>query len=95
MLLYTRQVKATSESSSNCVGCEKSWTEVQADIFSFECEDEGTRCADGSAEAARFGVGGKGTGGLCQWFNWGGTMRDKMGEAIIEKLERAHLSQGV
>ena len=44
--LITRQVKATRHlicnSSSNWVdfvksGCEKSWAEVQADSFSFEC----------------------------------------------------------
>ena len=29
------------------------------------CEDGGTRGRDGTAEAARFGVGGKGIGGLC------------------------------
>ena len=28
------------------------------------CEDEGTRGRDGTAEATRFGVGGKGIGGL-------------------------------
>ena len=35
------------------------------------CEDEGTRGGVGTAEAARCGNGGKGTGGLCQWFQWG------------------------
>ena len=49
-------------------GCEKSWAEVQADSFSFECrrmyEDEGTRGGVGRAEAARCGNGGKGTGGV-------------------------------
>ena len=35
------------------------------------CEDEGTRGGVGTAEAARCGNGGKGTGGLCQWFRWG------------------------
>ena len=34
-------------------------------------EDEGTRGGDGSAEAARFGVDGKGRGGLSQQFQWG------------------------
>ena len=33
------------------------------------CEDEGTRGGDGTAEAVR-GIGGKGRGGLCQWFRW-------------------------
>ena len=43
------------------------------------CEDEGTRGGDGSAEAARFGVVGKGRGVLCQWFRWGGgTVDDKL-----------------
>ena len=32
------------------------------------CEDEGTRCGDGTAEAARCFTGGKGRGGLCLWF---------------------------
>ena len=45
------------------------------DSFSFECRGyakiEGTRGGDGSAEAARCGIGGKGRGGLCQWFRWG------------------------
>ena len=36
------------------------------------CEDEGNRGGDGTAEAARCGIGGKGTGGLCQWSKWGG-----------------------
>ena len=44
------------------------------------CEDEGTRGGVGTAEAARCGNGGKGTGGLCQWFQWGGTADDKVGE---------------
>ena len=74
-----RQLKATRHlicgSCSNWVdfvksGCEKSWAEVQADSFSFECrgctkmkelEVEFLR-----AEAARCGNSGKGTGGLCQ-----------------------------
>ena len=32
------------------------------------CEDEGTRGGDETAEAARCGNSGKGTGELCQWF---------------------------
>ena len=32
----------------------------------------GTRRGDGMTEAARCGIGGKGRGGLCQWFQWGG-----------------------
>ena len=47
------------------------------------CEDEGTRGGDGTAEAARCGIGGKGRGGLCQWFRWGG-VNDKVGEALEE-----------
>ena len=43
------------------------------------CEDEGIRGGVGTAEAARCGNGGKGTGGLCQWFRWG-TVDDKVGE---------------
>ena len=42
-------------------------------------EDEGTRGGVGTAEAARCGNGGKGAGGLCQWFRWG-TVDDKVGE---------------
>ena len=33
--------------------------------------DEETRGGDGTAEVARFGIGGKGRGGLYQWFRWG------------------------
>ena len=33
-------------------------------------EDEGTRGGDGTAEAARCGIGRKGRGRLCQWFRW-------------------------
>ena len=36
------------------------------------CEDERTRGVDGLAEAARFSIGGRGRGGLCQWFWLGG-----------------------
>ena len=73
-----RQLKATRHlicgSCSNWVdfvksGCEKSWAEVQADSFSFECRGC-TKMKElggvGRAEAARCGNGGKGTGGLCQ-----------------------------
>ena len=35
------------------------------------CEDEGTRGGVGTAQTARCGNDGKGTGGLCQWFRWG------------------------
>ena len=42
------------------------------------CEDEGTRGGVGTAETVR-GSGGKGRGGLCQWFRWG-TVDDKVGE---------------
>ena len=31
------------------------------------CEDEGTRGGDGTAEVLKMG-----SGGLCQWFQWGG-----------------------
>ena len=55
------------------------------------CEDEGTRSGDASAEAARCGIGGKGRGGLCQWFRWG-TVDDKMGEGD-EKDDRESSSQ--
>ena len=47
-------------------------------------EDEGTRGGDRTAETARCGIGGKGRGGLCQWFRWGtvkvgeGDERDKV-----------------
>ena len=43
------------------------------------CKDEGTRGGFGTAKAARCGSGGKGVGGLCQWFQWG-TVDDKVGE---------------
>ena len=36
------------------------------------CEDKRARGGDGSAKAARFGVGEKGIGGLCQFFSVGG-----------------------
>ena len=35
------------------------------------CEDDWTRGGNGTAEVARFGIGGKGRGGLCQRFRWG------------------------
>ena len=53
------------------------------------CEDEGTRGGNGTTEATRCGIGGKGTGGLCQW-----TVYDKVGEAMREILGKAHLSLG-
>ena len=34
------------------------------------CEHEGTRGGDETAEVARCGTGGKGRGGLSQWFRW-------------------------
>ena len=42
-------------------------------------DDEGTGSGVRTAEAARCGSGGKGAGGLCQWFWWGGRV-DKVGE---------------
>ena len=44
--------------------------EVQMGCFSFECR---------VCEAVRCSIGGKGRGGLCQWFRWG-TVDDKVGE---------------
>ena len=45
------------------------------------CENEHTRGGVGTAEAAHCSNGGKGTGGLCQWFRWGGgTVDNKVGE---------------
>ena len=45
------------------------------------CEDEGTRGGVGIAEAARCGIGGKGRGGLWEWFQWvgGRTVTNKVG----------------
>ena len=48
-------------------------------VLVFSVVDVGTRGGVGTAEAARCGNGGKGTGGLCQWFRWG-TVDDKEGE---------------
>ena len=73
-----RQVKATRHlicsSCSNWVdfvksGCEKSWAEVQADSFSFECRGC-TRMKELEVELEHYrcGSGGNGAGGLCQWF---------------------------
>ena len=56
-------------------------------------EDEGTRGGVGTAEAARCGNGGKGTGGLCLWFRRG-TVDDKVGEDSERERERAHISLG-
>ena len=47
------------------------------------CEDEGTRGRVRTAEAARCGNGGTGTGRLCQWFG-GGAVDDK----VVEDDER-------
>ena len=54
-------------------GCEKSWAEVQADSFSFECK--GCEKMKGlevglDRQAVRFAICGKGRCGLCQWFGW-------------------------
>ena len=64
-------------------GCEKSWAEVQTDSFSFEWRgctsmkelQGGVR----TAEAARCCSGGKGAGGLHQWF-WWEAVDDKVGK---------------
>ena len=45
--------------------------------FRLECRGGGV----GTAEAARCGNGGKGTGGLCQWFQWGAA-DDKVGKTM-------------
>ena len=54
------------------------------------CEDEGTRGGDGTAEAARCGIDGKGRCGLCQWLQrgewmitWGEVMRKMLGKAHV------------
>ena len=74
-----RQLKATRHlicgSCSNWVdfvksGCDKSWAEVQADSFSFECRGC-TKMKELEVELeelgpSRCGNGGKGTGWLCQ-----------------------------
>ena len=58
-------------------------------------QDEGTRGGVGTAEAARCSNGGKGAGGLCQWFQWGGgKYMTKWGKTTIQMLRRAHLSLG-
>ena len=62
-------------------GCEKSWADFQADNFSFECRGCTKMKGDGSAEATNFDGSGKGSGGLCQYFQWG-RVGDKVGEAI-------------
>ena len=72
-------------------GCEKSWTEVQADSFSFECRGctkmkEGTRCGVERAEAARCGNGGKGTGG-CASSSGGRIVYDKVGKDTRDARE--------
>ena len=55
-------------------------------------EYEGTT---GGAKAAGCGNGGKGTGGLCMWFRWGGgAVDDKVGKTTREMLGRAHLNLG-
>ena len=58
------------------------------------CEDEGTRGGVGTAEAARCGSDGKGTGGLCQWFTVRGTVDDKVGKTMRNMPGRVHLSLG-
>ena len=62
-------------------------------------EDEGIRGGVGTAKAARCGNGGKGAGGLCLWFRWGGTVDDKVGEDVerdarasfVEKIQLASI----
>ena len=41
---------------------------------------------DGTAEAARCGIGGKGRGGLRRWFRWWGQCIIKWGKAMREML---------
>ena len=50
------------------------------------CEAEGTRGGVGPAEDAGCGNGGKGTGGLCQWFRWGKVDKIKWGETLRQML---------
>ena len=77
-------------------GCEKSWAEVQADIFSFECrgcmrmkelevELEQLRLLV-VAVVGREQVGCAIGSGGGQWIKWGKTTREMLG--------RAHLSLG-
>ena len=78
-------------------GCEKSWAEVQADSFSFECRGcakmKGIEVEIERLRQLIAGIGGKGRGGLCQWFRWGGGQwMIKCGEAMRGMLGRAHLS---
>ena len=103
-----RQVKATRHlicsSCGNWVdvvksGCEKSWTEVQADSFSVECRGC-TRMKELEVELEKLRVlvvavvgreqvgcaSGSGGEGGQQMIKWGKTTR--------EMLERAHLSLG-
>ena len=58
------------------------------------CEDEGTGDGDGTADAPRFSIGGKGRGEFCQWLRLGGQWMMKCGEAMREMMWRALLSMG-
>ena len=102
-----RHVKATRHliCSSCCnwvdivkSGCEKSWTEVQADSFSFECRGC-TRMKElqvGLEQLRRLVVavvGREQTG--CASSSGGGTVDDKVGEDDErETLRRAHMGGG-
>ena len=57
------------------------------------CPDEGTRGGDGTADAARSGIGGKGRGGLCQWFRWR-IVDDKAGEGDERDARESSLQPG-
>ena len=35
-----------------------------------------------------------GSGGLCQWFQWGGAVDDKVGKVMRKMLGKAHLRGG-
>ena len=78
-------------------GCEKSWADVQADSFSFECRVS-TKMKELEVEleqlrllvAAMMGMEQAG----CASSSGGGTVGDKVGKTTREMLGRAHLSLG-
>ena len=79
-------------------GCEKSWTEVQAGRFSFECRGC-TRMKEHEVELEQLrllvvAVVGREQVGCASGSGGGGTIDDKVGKTTREMLGRAHLSLG-
>ena len=79
-------------------GCEKSWAEVQADIFSFECRGC-TRMKELEVELEQLrllvvAVVGREQVGCASGSGGGGAVDDKVVEDDEEMLGRAHLSLG-